>query len=165
MKRYILSSLLLLMAFLPAMAQVEIDTKTLLGTWSAKKDMATVGFTYKKAGKLDMRVEINAAQMQGSIVIKSQGTWRAEADSLVQTLDPESISVKYNGSNSAMGQQIEAAFSANKGKMMEQFGGGKGEFVLRNVIVADDLLIYTSQLPAPDGKAKEERVVMHRTGK
>ena len=130
MKHIILTSLLLLASCLPALAQVEIDTKALLGTWSLKKDMATVEITYKKGEKLSYRIEINAAQMQGSIVINTQGTWRAEGNNLIQTLDPKTLSVKYNGSNAAIGQQIEAAMTANSDRIMSQFGGSKGEFLL-----------------------------------
>lgn len=162
MEKFIFSSLLFLAVCLPSLAQVEIDTKALLGTWTAKKDVATAEVTYKKSGKQDYRIEFSAAQLQGSIVMKAHGTWRAEGNSLVQTLDPKTVSVKYSGSNSAIGQQIENMIRANSDKMISQFGGSEGEFVLSDVVVADDLLIFTSQMPSMDGTTKDERVVMRR---
>jgi len=162
MKHLILSTLLLFAACLPASAQVEIDTKALLGTWTTKKDMALVEMTYAKHGKMESRIEVNASQLQGSIIIKSSGTWRAESDSIVQVIDPNSISVKYNGSNNAIGAQIESMVSANKEKMFGQFGAGKGEIVLRNVVVADNLLIFSQKFPSLDGSLKEEKVVMRK---
>lgn len=165
MRHFILSSLLLFLACLPSLAQVEIDTKALLGTWTVKKDMATAEVTYKKSGKMDYRIEFSAAQLQGAIVTTTSGTWRAEGSNLVQTFDPKTIKVKYNGSNPTIGQQIESMVSANSDKLLAQFGGGAGEFVFSDVIVADDLLIFTSQMPTPDGQTKEERVVMRRADK
>jgi len=161
-KKLFFSTLLLFAVCLPSLAQVEIDTKSLAGTWSSKKDMATAEVTYKKSGVLEYRIEFSAEQLQGSIVMKAQGTWRAETDSLIQTLNPKTLSVKYNGSNPAIGQHVESMISANSDKLIAQFGGSAGEFVLKNVVVADDLLIFSSQIPSLNGEMKEERVVMHR---
>ena len=152
----------LLLLCLPLAAQVEIDQKALLGSWKMTKAPMELTLTFKKGGQFEQKTLISSAEMGGSIRIVFKGTWEAAADSLALTVDPESVQVKYLGSNSQMGDMIEQGFRANRDKMMQQFGG-KAQ-VLRNVVVADDLLLFAQQMPAVPGmsEAHEEKLVFMR---
>lgn len=154
--------LLLLLLATPLAAQVEIDQKALLGSWKLNKAPLELTLKFAKGGKLEQKMIISSAEMQGSIRMNLTGTWTASADSISISVDPESIAVKYMGQNSQIGDMVEQGFRANRDKMLEQFGGKTQ--VLRNVIVADDLLIFTQQIPAIPGmsEAREEKVVMTR---
>ncbi|MBO6189806.1 MAG: hypothetical protein J6N92_03220 [Alloprevotella sp.] len=154
--------LLLLLLATPLAAQVEIDQKALLGSWKLNKAPLELTLKFAKGGKLEQKMIISSAEMQGSIRMTLTGTWEATADSISIGVDPESIAVKYMGQNSQIGDMVEQGFRANRDKMLEQFGGKTQ--VLRNVIVADDLLIFTQQIPAIPGmsEAREEKVVMTR---
>ena len=154
--------LLLLLVAMPLSAQVEIDQKALLGSWKLNKAPLELTLKFAKGGKLEQKMIISSAEMQGSIRMNLTGTWEAVADSISIGVDPESIAVKYMGQNSKIGDMVEQGFRANRDKMLEQFGGKTQ--VLRNVIVADDLLIFTQQIPAIPGmsEAREEKVVMTR---
>ena len=160
-----IKSLLLLAALLlaaPVVAQVEIDQKALIGAWTLKKDPMTITLTFKKGGKLEQKIVISAAEMQGSIRTTMKGEWTSAADSICVKVDPESVQAKYIGSNKQIGDMIEQSFTANRDKLMQQ--AGVTDQVLRQVVIADDILIFSQQIPAIPGmtEAKEERVVMTR---
>ena len=148
---------------MPIAAQVEIDQKTLLGAWTLKKESVELTLNLKKDGKLEQTMLISSPEMGGSVRSNIAGTWIAAGDSITIRVKPEDVGVKYIGSNRQLGDMIEQSFLANREMMMEQMGGK--EQTLRNVIVADDLLIFSQrmpQMPGVEAEPKEEKVIMTR---
>lgn len=148
---------------MPIAAQVEIDQETLLGAWTLKKAPVELTLNFRKGGKLEQTMLISSPEMGGSVRTNIKGAWLAAGDSITISVEPENVSVKYLGSNRQIGDMIEQSFLANRDKMMDQMGGR--EQTLRNVIVTDDLLIFSQLMPAMPGttaEPREEKVVMNR---
>lgn len=164
--RTALLALLLALYAAPLFAQVEIPTDELLGTWNytLKKGFAAdLALTFKGDNSFRQLTTVSASQIGGSVKISVEGTWVTAGDSITLTTDPESLDAKYKGSNAEIGQQIEQAIRATRGNTFQMMGSSQGSFVLRHVVLADDLLMFRQTLPDPaTGALKEEQIVMKR---
>ncbi|MBR1732710.1 MAG: hypothetical protein IJ729_03075 [Alloprevotella sp.] len=139
--------LTLLLAFLlavPAFGQVSIDENAVAGTWKFTKDEAKVTMTFKEDHTYSNKIFIAVEQLDGALSITWQGTWATEADTLIQKMDMTTINVKYVGNNKEVGQQIEQMMNANKGALAEQFASKETDLKMCNVVVADDIMTYTT---------------------
>lgn len=140
----ILTMLLALLLAAPAFGQVSIDENAVVGTWKFTKDEAKITMTFKEDHTYNNKIFLAVEQLEGALSITWQGTWTTEADTLTQKMDMTTINVKYVGDNKEIGQQIEQMMNANKGALAEQFASKDTDLKLRNVVVADDIMTYTT---------------------
>lgn len=165
MKRFhMLTILLAIILSVPASGQVTIDTTALIGSWKYTKDAANITITFKEDHSYHNKIFVEVEDIDGALSITWDGTWKTEADTIIQQMDATTLKVKYIGENKAIGQQVEQMMSANKEMLMQATGTKDTEIKMCNVVLADDILTYRPKWADKDmlGKEDSESIVMHR---
>jgi len=149
MKRsIILTVLAVLLLAAPAAAQVQLDEKAFCASWTCTLQGVKIHLTFGKDHRFEQRTDVPLPGNAGTLHVTAPGTWRADSNTVALTVDAERVTCKYEGGNAQMKQLVEQQFQANRDQMLQQIGGGR-EVLMRDVIVADNLLLFTQEMPNP----------------
>lgn len=162
MKRAIILTLVaVLLAAAPAAAQVQLDEKAFCAAWNGTLQGVKFRLTFRKDHSFEQRTDMPLPNNMGTVHVTAAGTWKADSNTVALTVDPERVTSKYEGSNAQVKQMIEQQFQANRDQLLKQLGGTT--LLLRDVIVADNLLIFTQETPNPQDPAHPQSLKMTLT--
>lgn len=160
-KLNLLTALLLLMVAAPAAAQVQLDEKAFCGKWGTTMQGVKFRLTFGKDHSFEQRTDVPLPNNMGTIHVTAPGTWRADSNTVALKVDGEKVALKVDVSDAQIRQMIEQQIAANRDQMMQWVGGN--EILMRDVIVADDLLLFSQEIPNPMNPEKKQLQKMTMT--